>query len=150
MRREGRCVTLTRRGELRVGSLSHDPLQTHACTYKPDADKRQRIAPGGITACIWHARLSALPNGDSCRHGEKSLDKGAKGKPGTCLAAHLIANATYEGAKDERDEGAKRLLVCEMERVIMLAIEKAGECECELDVVSDWAGDGEQGGNSPE
>lgn len=85
---------LTRRGELGVGSLPHDPLQTHARTHEPNADKRQRIVPRRVSARIRHTCLPALPDGYGCCSGKEGLDEGAEGEPSAGFAAYLVPDAS--------------------------------------------------------
>lgn len=124
---------LTRGGKLRVRPLTHDPLETHACAHEANTDKGQRIGPCRVSTRIRNTRLPVLPDGDSCSHGEEGLDQSAESQPCPGFTTHLVADAGDGCAKDECDERAEGLLICDMERVVVLAIEKAGEGKAELD-----------------
>lgn len=125
-----------RGGKLRVRPLTHDPLETHACAHEANTDKGQRIGPCRVSTRIRNTRLPVLPDGDSCSHGEEGLDQSAESQPCPGFTTHLVADAGDGCAKDECDERAEGLLICDMERVVVLAIEKAGEGKAELYSIS--------------
>lgn len=62
------------RGKLRVRSLAHDSLETHASAHEPKTDKGQRIGPRRVITYIRNARLVILPDGNGCSHCEDGLD----------------------------------------------------------------------------
>lgn len=122
--------------ELRVETLPHNALQAHARAHEADAHEGQHVGPCGVGARISNATLMALPDRNGGSHCKKGLNKGAEGQPQPCLAAQFIAEATDEGAKNERDQRAQRLTVRYMERVVVLPVEQAGKGKSQLYTVS--------------
>ena len=48
------------------------------------------------------------------------------------MAPNLITDTSEEGAEDEGEHGAEGLLIGDVERVVVLAVEEARESQCEL------------------
>lgn len=69
---------LTRRCKLRVHTLAHDALQTHAGTHQPQTRVGARVGPRWYAAARRDAALAALPKRDRGSHREERLDEGAE------------------------------------------------------------------------
>lgn len=108
---------------MRIHPLSHDALQTHTSTHKPNTDEREHIRPCRIRACICDAALAGLPYGDGSGHGEERLDECTEGHPEARFAPELIAETADEGTGDEAENGAESLAIGEVEGVIVLSVE---------------------------
>lgn len=117
----------TSSGEVSTDTLRHDALKAHACTQKPGKRKGQRARPRRVIPSISNTALSILPHQDRSRYCEKGLDKCTHEEPHPRLAAYFVAYlGTEKNGENERDQRAKRLLVCGMEAVVVLPIEQAG------------------------
>lgn len=122
----------TGRRKLGAETFAHDALQAHAGTDEPDGDEREGVGPSGVPAVGCDAAGTALPDGDGADHGEKRLDERAQGQPCAGLAPDLVAEATDKGTEDETEDGTEGLLIGDVERVVMLAVEQACERQCKL------------------
>jgi len=77
-KRDDEREKLTRRRKLRVHTLAHDTLQTHARAHQPQTRVRARVGPRRCISAWRDAALPALPKRDRRRHGEQRLDERAE------------------------------------------------------------------------
>lgn len=110
--------------ELSIETFAHDTLETHAGADAPDGDKREGVGPSWVTPIICYAARVALPECDRGDHGEDGLDECTECHPHACLAPDLITDTPDECAKDEGEDGTERLLVGNVEGVVMLTVEE--------------------------
>jgi hypothetical protein len=111
----------TRRRKLGVYTLAHDALQSYACAQKSNGRKRHSIRPTWVAPVGSKICLLTLPHRHRRRHGERRLEEGAEEEPGTRLRTHAVADTAEEGTAEESQERAERLLVGNVEAVVVAA-----------------------------
>lgn len=129
----GIVLVLTGCGELGVDTLAHDTLQTQAGGQEADADKRECVMPRRASTVVRKVGFVALPDHERGCHSEECLDHGAHKEPEPGLGAHAVADPAEEGATEEGEDRAERLLVGNVEVCVPRAVlPEAGESEAEL------------------
>jgi len=125
--------------ELRVYSLAHDSLQTQTRTHEAKSNERQGVCPSRIAPGLSDARLTALPDKNGGGHGEKSLDERAEEEPKSGFRSYFITYPTKGSPSDERQYRCQSLLICDVERGVVVpggAGEESGEGEGQLNRVT--------------
>ena len=115
-----------------IETFAHDALETHASADKGDGDKGERVGPRGVATVICDTGGTTAPECDRAAHREEGLDQGAERHPHPGLAPDLITDTSEEGAEDKGEHGAEGLLIGDVKRVVVLAVEEAREGQCKL------------------
>jgi hypothetical protein len=120
---------------LRVDALAHDALEAERRANQAETRKRARVRPRRCAPVVRKAPLVAFLDGDGRSDGHERLDERAEEEPRARLRAHAIAEASYEGAADEREHRRERLLVRDVEGRVAVprrALEQARERDRQL------------------